>query len=102
MSYFTYKKHSNSWLIKCSLKGLCTIPLVEVQKIVHDVTNRFTVMGLDQNEYTFLVSRDDENWSIRTNGYTKVCCGVFVSTEQEAIDILYLINKARMWNLLKR
>lgn len=55
-------------------------------------------MCIDQSGYTFLVcNNDDDFWG---NDY-KECHGVFVSTEQEAIDVLHLINKARMWNTLK-
>lgn len=54
-------------------------------------------MCIDQAGFTFLTCCDNNFWN---NDY-KECHGVFVSTEQEAIDILHLINKARMWNTLK-
>lgn len=97
MTDFTYKKHSNSYLIKWT-RRVQNISVSEIKNIVHDVTNKNTIMCIDQSGYTFLVcNNDDDFWG---NDH-KECHGVFVSTEQEAIDILHLINKARMWNTLK-
>lgn len=96
MTDFVYKKHSNSYLIRWTWR-VQNISVSEIKNIVHDVTKKHTIMCIDQAGFTFLTCCDNNFWN---NDY-KECHGVFVSTEQEAIDVLHLINKARMWNLLK-
>lgn len=96
MKDFSYKKHSTGYIVKWGL--LDAVSRTELKEIVYDVTKKDVIMCIDHEDCTFAITFDNRFFDNDHRAWR----GMFVSSEQQAISILHLIDQARMWNTLKK